>query len=202
MALEYPTLFVNPRYPKNYWAAINVSPRQAQITWHNHCIFKRTMLSVLSDWLIDKVVFDQEMFHVYSQNLCYFLEGIHWFLQHGNKRNFHVLWTFQVAYYNIHTTKDSLAPLFYLQQCSSRWANPPCYRVIELLMDFVSSYQKEIRQIFPIKQKYYQTAGFWVLLHSHLSSFCQKGWDGRELLVCTDHFKGWLWKGISTRYAN
>ena len=82
----------------------------------------------------------------------------------------------------IHTTKDSLAPLFYLQQCSSRWANPPCYRVIELLMDFVSSYQKEIRQIFPIKQKYYQTAGFWVLLHSHLSSFCQKDWDGRELL--------------------
>ena len=75
--LEYPTLFVNPRYPKNYWAAINVSPRQAQITWHNHCIFKRTMLSVLSDRLIDKVVFDQEMFHVYSQNLCYFLEGIH-----------------------------------------------------------------------------------------------------------------------------
>ena len=82
----------------------------------------------------------------------------------------------------IHTTKDSLAPLFYLQQCSSRWANPPCYRVIELLMDFVSSYQKEIRQIFAIKQKYYQTAGFWVLLHSHLSSFFQKGWDDRELL--------------------
>ena len=98
--------------------------------------------SELSNRLIDKVVFDQEKFHVYSQNLCYFLEGIHWFLQHGNKRNFHVLWTFQVAYYNIHTTKDSLAPLFYLQQCSSRWANPPCYRVIELLMDFVSSYQK------------------------------------------------------------
>ena len=85
----------------------------------------------------------------------------------------------------IHTTKDSLAPLFYLQQCSSRWANPPCYRVIELLMDFVSSYQKEIRQIFTIKQKYYQTAGFWVLLHSHLNSFRQKGWDGCELLVLT-----------------
>ena len=85
----------------------------------------------------------------------------------------------------IHTTKDSLAPLFYLQQCSSRWANPPCYRVIELLMDFVSSYQKEIRQIFPIKQKYYQTAGFWVLLHSHLNSLRQKGWDGCELLVLT-----------------
>ena len=102
----------------------------------------------------------------------------------------------------IHTTKDSLAPLFYLQQCSSRWANPPCYRVIELLMDFVSSYQKEIRQIFTIKQKYYQTAGFWVLLHNHLSSFCYKGWDGHELLVQTDHFKGCLWIGISTMPMN
>ena len=152
------------------------------------------MFSVLSNRLFDKVVFDQEMFHVF-QNLCYFLEGIHWFLQHGNKRNFHVLWTFQVAYYNIHTTKDSLAPLFYLQQCSSRWANPPCYRVIELLMDFVSSYQKEIRQIFPIKQKYYQTAGFCtaIFMPKRLAWL----WT-----ISTDHFKGCLWIGISTDYGH
>ena len=92
---ECPTLSMNPRHPKNLKFGEGSN---------SACEFF-LMFSVLSNRLFDKVVFDQEMFHVF-QNLCYFLEGIHWFLQHGNKRNFHVLWTFQVAYhyyYNIHT---------------------------------------------------------------------------------------------------
>ena len=91
--LECPTLSMNPRYPKN----LKFGDRS-----NSACEFF-LIFSVLSDRLFDKVVFDQEMFQVYSQKICYFMEGIHWFLQHGNKRNFHVLWTFQVAYYNIHT---------------------------------------------------------------------------------------------------